>query len=89
MAQGPTIKHYRRSEVHAGGHARQEDTEDDFPDQAMRFIIPIYGYPHILYGNARNAYKMGYNHEHVLISRNGQIMGFTKDASESLICCTS
>ena len=80
MAQGPTIKHYRESEVHAGGHARQEDTEKMISLIKPEVYVPIYGYPHMLYGNAKNAYKMGYDKEHVLISRNGQIMEFTKNS---------
>lgn len=80
MAQGPTIKHYRESEIHAGGHARQEDTEKMIKLIRPEVYVPIYGYPHMLYGNAKNAYKLGYDHDHVLITRNGQIMEFTKDS---------
>jgi ribonuclease J len=80
MAQGPTIKHYRESEIHAGGHARQEDTEKMIKLIRPEVYVPIYGYPHMLHGNAKNAYKLGYDHDHVLITRNGQIMEFTKDS---------
>jgi ribonuclease J len=58
MAQGPTIKHYRESEIHAGGHARQEDTEKMIKLIRPEVYVPIYGYPHMLHGNAKNAYKL-------------------------------
>lgn len=41
--------------------------------------MPIYGYPHMLYGNAKNAYEMGYTKDKVIISRNGQIIEFTEN----------
>ncbi len=44
------------------------------------YYIPIYGYPHMLRGNARNAYEMGYNKKKVPILRNGKLLEFTKDA---------
>ena len=41
--------------------------------------MPIYGYPHMIYGNAKNAYEVGYTKDRVIIARNGQIIEFTKD----------
>jgi mRNA degradation ribonuclease J1/J2 len=43
------------------------------------FYIPIYGFPHMLRGNARNAYDLGYAKQNVPILRNGKILEFTKD----------
>ncbi len=43
------------------------------------FYIPIYGYPHMLRGNARNAYDLGYAKSKVPILRNGKLLEFTKD----------
>lgn len=33
----------------------------------------------MLHGNARNAYEVGYSKDRVILSRNGQIIEFTKD----------
>jgi len=41
--------------------------------------MPIYGYPHMLHGNSRNAKAMGYDDKHIIVGRNGQIMEFTKE----------
>ena len=43
------------------------------------FYIPIYGFPHMLRGNARNAYDLGYAKDHVPILRNGKLLEFTKE----------
>lgn len=44
------------------------------------YYIPIYGFPHMLRGNARNAYDLGYAKNKVPILRNGKLLEFTKDA---------
>jgi mRNA degradation ribonuclease J1/J2 len=43
------------------------------------YYIPIYGFPHMLRGNMRNAYDLGYAKDKVIIGKNGMIMEFTKD----------
>ncbi len=80
LAQGPKIYQYKESEIHAGGHARQEDTKKMISLIRPEVYMPIYGYPHMLHGNARNAYDMEYPKDKVIIGRNGQVMEFTKDS---------
>lgn len=41
--------------------------------------VPIYGFPHMLRGNARNAYDLGYPKNKVPILRNGKILEFTRN----------
>lgn len=79
MTQGPRIYQYKESEIHAGGHARAEDTKKMISLIRPEVYMPVYGYPHMLHGNAKNAYALGYTEDRVLISRNGQIIEFTKD----------
>lgn len=43
------------------------------------YYIPIYGYPHMLRGNMRNAYDLGYAKDKVIIQKNAKILEFTKD----------
>ena len=78
--QGPKIHHYKESEIHAGGHAKEEDTKKMITMLNPEFYIPIYGFPHMLRGNARNAYDLGYAKDHVPVLRNGKLLEFTKDA---------
>lgn len=77
--QGPRIHHYRESEIHAGGHAKEEDTKKMITMLKPEFYVPIYGYPHMLRGNAHNAYDLGYDKSKVPILRNGKILEFTRD----------
>lgn len=78
--QGPKIHHYKESEIHAGWHAKEEDTKKMITMLNPEFYIPIYGFPHMLRGNARNAYDLGYAKDHVPVLRNGKILEFTKDS---------
>jgi ribonuclease J len=78
--QGPKVHHYKESEIHAGGHAREEDTKKMISLIQPQVYIPIYGFPHMLYGNARNAASLGYTPDRIALLRNGQIMEFTKDS---------
>ena len=78
-AQGPHIYQYKESEIHAGGHAREDDTKKMISLIRPEVYVPIYGYPHMLHGNGRNAKNMGYADDHILIGRNGQIFEFTKE----------
>ncbi len=80
LSQGPKIFQYKESEIHAGGHARQEDSKKMISLIRPEVYMPIYGYPHMLHGNARNAYESGYSKDRVIIGRNGQIVEFTKDS---------
>lgn len=43
------------------------------------YYIPIYGFPHMLRGNTRNAYDLGYARDKVIIMKNAKILEFTKD----------
>jgi len=45
-----------------------------------KYYVPVYGFPHMLRGNARNAYELGYPPSRVPILRNGKILEFTHDA---------
>lgn len=79
MTQGPRICQYKESKIHAGGHAQEEDTKKMISLIRPEVYIPIYGFPFMLHGNARNAYELGYDEDHVLIGKNGQIFEFTKE----------
>ena len=77
--QGPKIHHYKESEIHAGGHAKEEDTKKMITLLQPEYYIPIYGYTHMLRGNTRNAYDLGYTKDKVIVMKNGKILEFSED----------
>lgn len=44
------------------------------------YYVPIYGFPHMLRGNARNAYDLGFSKDKVIILKNGKILEFSKES---------
>ena len=78
--QGPKIHHYKESEIHAWGHAKEEDTKKMITLLHPEYYIPIYGYTHMLRGNTRNAYDLGYTKDKVIVMKNAKILEFTKDS---------
>ena len=77
--QGPRVYQYKESEIHAGGHARAEDTKKMISLLRPQIYMPIYGFPHMLHGNAKNAKALGYTDDRIIIPRNGMIVEFTHD----------
>ena len=80
--QGPRVYQYKESEIHAGGHARAEDTKKMISLLRPQIYVPIYGFPHMLHGNAKNARSLGYTDDNIVIPCNGMIIEFTKDEHE-------
>jgi len=78
--QWPRVYHYKESEIHAWWHARSEDTKKMISLIQPEVYIPIYGFPHMLYGNARNARYMWIPQSLILLSKNWQVIEFTKDS---------
>lgn len=75
--QGVEIHHYRQSNIHSGGHAREEDVKQMIEEIQPEIFVPIYGHRFMLHANADIARGMGYSEERIMIPRNGQIMEFT------------
>ncbi len=45
------------------------------------YYIPIYGFPHMLRGNTKNAFDLGYKKDKVIVLKNGKLLEFTKDTA--------
>jgi ribonuclease J len=65
-------------DVHAGGHAKQEDLAEMHEMVKPKYLIPIEGNYSFLCEHAKTAIKNGFPREHIFIADNGQIMEFDK-----------
>ncbi len=72
------VINYRMMDVHAGGHAKQEDIKLMLALFKPQYYVPIAGNHFLLRENAQVAYSMGWDEDHVFVVDNGQIMEFTK-----------
>ncbi len=74
--EGAKVVHYQMMDVHAGGHAKQEDLVEMHKWVKPKYLIPIEGHYSFLCEHANAAVKAGFPRENIFIADNGQIMEF-------------
>ena len=84
VRQGANIIHYKMMDVHAGGHAKQEDLK-----LMMRLIKPEYFMPieanhYMLQAHADLAAQVGMNKENIFVADNGQVVEFKSMNGKSI-----
>jgi ribonuclease J len=75
---GARVVHYQMMDVHAGGHAKQEDLKLMMRLTKPRYFVPIYANRFLLQAHADLAASVGIPKENIFIADNGQIMEFDK-----------
>jgi len=74
---GAEVIHYQMMDVHAGGHAKQEDLFDTIQMIKPRYHIPVYGNHSFLRLHAKVALRAGIPEKNIFVPDNGQIMEFS------------
>ena len=77
--EGAEVVHYQMMDVHAGGHARQEDLKYMHQMIKPKYLIPIEGHHSFLRLHAKAAEEGGFDPKNIMIADNGQIMEFDKN----------
>jgi ribonuclease J len=73
---GADVIHYKMMDVHAGGHAKQEDLFDLINMVKPKYHIPVYGNHSFLRIHAKVAMRAGIKPENIFIADNGQVIEF-------------
>ncbi len=81
---GADVIHYKMMDVHAGGHAKQEDLLDLINMVKPQYHIPIYGNYSFLRIHAKVAMRAGMKPDHIFIPDNGQVIEFGLDRKGQL-----
>lgn len=76
--KGAEVVHYQMMDVHAGGHARNEDIKLMLLLFKPKYYIPIEGNHYLLRENAKVATYLGYDPKNVFVADNGQVMEFDR-----------
>lgn len=76
--KGAEVIHYQMMDVHAGGHARNEDIKLMLLLFKPKYYIPIEGNHFLLRENGKVAMSIGFDPKNIFIADNGQIMEFTR-----------
>lgn len=77
LRQGAKIFHYQMLDIHAGGHAKQEELKQMIKIMRPLFFIPIHGQYSMLLEHARLAKSTGVPEKNVIVAENGQIIKVT------------
>jgi ribonuclease J len=70
---GADVINYKMLDIHAGGHAKQEDLRAMIEMIKPRFLMPIEGNHSFLKMHAKIGRLAGLNDDHIIISDNGQV----------------
>ena len=76
IREGAEVIHYQMMDVHAGGHAQEEDLKLLIRMVQPEYYVPIEGNTHLLYANGQIARKLGYPEDKVFITENGRVMEY-------------
>ena len=78
LRQGVRVFHYKMMDIHAGGHAQQEELKEMIKMMNPKFLIPIHGQYSMLAAHAQIAKEAGLPEDNVIVAENGQIISLTK-----------
>jgi ribonuclease J len=74
--KGAEVIHYQMMDVHAGGHAKEDDVKLMIRLLNPKYFIPIEGNHFLLHYNAKVAEASGIPKENIFIADNGQVIEF-------------
>jgi ribonuclease J len=79
--EGADVIHYKMMDVHAGGHAKQEDLQEMHAWIKPKYLVPIEGHYSFLVDHSKAAMEKGFPKNHIFIADNGQVMEFDRQGN--------
>ena len=76
--QGANVFHYKMMDIHASGHANQEELKEMIQFMRPKFLMPVHGQVSMLVNHAKLAQGMGMSEKNILVAENGQIITLNK-----------
>ena len=77
--QGANVFHYKMMDIHASGHAKQEELKEMIKIMKPKFFMPIYGQYSMLVRHSELAKEEGIPKENILVAENGNIINLNKE----------
>jgi len=78
LRQGARVFHYKMMDIHAGGHAQEEELKEMIRIMNPKFFIPIHGQYSMLVAHAELAKETGMPEKNVLVVENGQVISLNQ-----------
>jgi len=76
---GARVINVKMLDIHAGGHARQDDLKAVIQHVKPRYLMPIEGHHAFLHAHAQAGVAAGLSRENIFISDNGQVVEFDRN----------
>lgn len=76
--QGANVFNYKMMDIHASGHANQDELKEIISLLRPKFLLPIHGQFSMLVNHAKLAVASGIPEKNVPVMENGQILSLTK-----------
>ena len=76
--QGALVFHYKIMDIHAGGHAQQEELGQMIQYLNPRFFLPVHGQYSMLVAHGEIAKKVGIPPKNVIVIENGKILNLNQ-----------
>lgn len=76
--EGAKVYNYKMMDIHAGGHAKQDDLKLMLKLVNPKYLVPIEGNTAFLYNHKETAVSAGFPEKNVFIADNGQVIEFVK-----------
>ena len=79
LRQGAKVFHYKMMDIHAGGHAQEEELKEMINIMKPKFFIPIHGQYSMLVSHAQLAKESGIPEKNILVAENGHIINLSRE----------
>ncbi len=72
------VFHYKMMDIHAGGHAQEEELKEMINLMKPKFFLPIHGQYSMLVNHAMLAASVGIPEKNIAVAENGQVIDLTQ-----------
>ena len=72
--QGANVYNYKMMDIHASGHANQDELKELISLMKPKFVLPVHGQFSMLVNHARLALETGIPHKNIAVIENGQVL---------------
>ncbi len=79
LRQKTKVFHYKMMDIHAGGHAQQEELKEMIKIMRPRFFLPIHGQYSMLVSHAELAKEVGLPEKNIVIAENGHVINLSSE----------
>ncbi len=76
--QKAKVFHYKMMDIHAGGHAHQEELKEMINIMKPKFFLPAYGQFSMIVAHSEIAQKIGIPQQNIILIENGQVVNLSQ-----------